>query len=88
MGTGETGIILGYDEMIMGHLEHSDDEEKKDDPPKSEDEKNGETVGDVLKTLTDKQYTAVCAVVGQIIEDAKMMARKPKKMNLKEEMTI
>ena len=28
-GDGETGIILGYDEMIMGHLEHSDDEEKK-----------------------------------------------------------
>ena len=70
-GDGETGIIIGYDEMIMGHLEHSDDEEKKEDPPKSEDEKNGETVGDVLKTLTDKQYTAVCAVVGQIIEDAK-----------------
>ncbi len=63
-GDGETGIIIGYDEMIMGHLEHSDDEEKKEDPPKSEDEKNGETVGDVLKTLTDKQYTAVCAVVG------------------------
>lgn len=78
-GDGETGIILGYDEMIMGHLEHSDDEEKKDDPPKSEDEKNGETVGDVLKTLTDKQYTAVCAVVGQIIEDAKNDGEETKK---------
>ena len=72
-GDGETGIILGYDEMIMGHLEHSDDEEKK------EDEKNGETVGDVLKTLTDKQYTAVCAVVGQIIEDAKNDGEETKK---------
>ena len=78
-GDGETGITLGYDEMIMGHLEHSDDEEKKDDPPKSEDEKNGETVGDVLKTLTDKQYTAVCAVVGQIIEDAKNDGEETKK---------
>ena len=78
-GDGETGIILGYDEMIMGHLEHSDDQEKKDDPPKSEDEKNGETVGDVLKTLTDKQYTAVCAVVGQIIEDAKNDGEETKK---------
>lgn len=78
-GDGETGIILGYDEMIMGHLEHSDDEEKKDDPPKSEYEKNGETVGDVLKTLTDKQYTAVCAVVGQIIEDAKNDGEETKK---------
>lgn len=78
-GDGETGIILGYDEMIMGHLEHSDDEEKKEDPPKLEDEKNGETVGDVLKTLTDKQYTAVCAVVGQIIEDAKNDGEETKK---------
>ena len=78
-GDGETGIIIGYDEMIMGHLEHSDDEEKKEDPPKSEDEKNGETVGDVLKTLTDKQYTAVCAVVGQIIEDAKNDGEETKK---------
>lgn len=67
-GDGETGIIIGYDEMIMGHLEHSDDEEK-----------NGETVGDVLKTLTDKQYTAVCAVVGQIIEDAKNDGEETKK---------
>lgn len=82
-GDGETGIILGYDEMIMGHLEHSDDEEKKDDPPKSEDEKNGETVGDVLKTLTDKQYTAVCAVVGQIIEDAKNDGEETKKDEFK-----
>ena len=72
-GDGETGIIIGYDEMIMGHLEHSDDEGKK------EDEKNGETVGDVLKTLTDKQYTAVCAVVGQIIEDAKNDGEETKK---------
>ena len=78
-GDGETGIIIGYDEMIMGHLEHSDDEGKKEDPPKSEDEKNGETVGDVLKTLTDKQYTAVCAVVGQIIEDAKNDGEETKK---------
>lgn len=78
-GDGETGIIIGYDEMIMGHLEHSDDEGKKEDPPKSEDKKNGETVGDVLKTLTDKQYTAVCAVVGQIIEDAKNDGEETKK---------
>lgn len=42
----------------------------------------------MLKTLTDKQYTAVCAVVGQIIEDAKKDGEETKKMNLKEEMTI
>lgn len=78
-GDGETGIILNYDEMIMGYLEHSDDEDKKEDSPKSEDGENGETVVDVLKTLTDKQYTAVCAVVGQIIEDAKNDGEETKK---------
>lgn len=78
-GDGETGIILNYDEMIMGYLEHSDDEDKKEDSPKSEDGENGETVGDVLKTLTDKQYTAVCTVVGQIIEDAKNDGEETKK---------
>ena len=78
-GDGETGIILNYNEMIMGYLEHSDDEDKKEDSPKSEDGENGETVGDVLKTLTDKQYTAVCAVVGQIIEDAKNDGEETKK---------
>lgn len=78
-GDGETGIILNYDEMIMGYLEHSDDEDKKEDSPKSEDGENVETVGDVLKTLTDKQYTAVCAVVGQIIEDAKNDGEETKK---------
>lgn len=78
-GDGETGIILNYDEMIMGYLEHSDDEDKKEDSPKSEDGENGETVGDVLKTLTDKQYTAVCAVVVQIIEDAKNDGEETKK---------
>lgn len=78
-GDGESGIILNYDEMIMGYLEHSDDEEKKEDSPKSEDGGNDETVGDVLKTLTDKQYTAVCAVVGQIIEDAKNDGEETKK---------
>lgn len=78
-GDGESGIILNYDEMIMGYLEHSDDEEKKEDSPKSEDGGNGETVGDVLKTLTDKQYTAVCAVVGRIIEDTKNDGEETKK---------
>lgn len=78
-GDGESGIILNYDEMIMGYLEHSDDEEKKEDSPKSEDGENGETVGDVLKTLTDKQYTAVCAVVGRIIEDTKNDGEETKK---------
>lgn len=28
-GDGETGIILGYNEMIMGQLEHSADEPDK-----------------------------------------------------------
>ena len=52
-GDGETGIILGYDEMIMGHLEHSDDKKKK------EDEKEKNTVLWVLAIIG-----AVAAVAG------------------------
>ena len=45
-GDGETGIILGYNEMIMGQLEHSADEpdkkkkEEKDEP--NDESGNGE----------------------------------------------
>lgn len=56
----DSGIIVGYDEMIMGHLEHSDDEEKKDE---------AKTIVDVFKTLTEDQKTAVYAIIGQIEED-------------------
>lgn len=43
-GDGETGIILGYDEMIMGQLEHSADE-----PDEKQEEKGGPMMNRIMK---------------------------------------
>ena len=66
----EEALILGYDENIM--LYHSDDEPKdpkaepeKDEKPEKDDGK--ETVAAVLDTLTEKQKTVVCGVIGQLL---------------------
>lgn len=56
-------------------LQHS--EEKKEDPKMAEDaekkpestDEGSETIGDILKTLNEKQMTAVQAVVGQILSE-------------------
>ena len=71
-GDGENaGIIVGYDEMIMGYLEHSDDE--KDPEKQDEGKENGgdseETVEEVFNTLTEKQKTAAYALIGHAVED-------------------
>ena len=73
-GDGETGIVIGYNEMIMGRLEHSADEPDK----KKEEEKiepndksdNGEkkddkveTIEDIFKSMNEKQQTAVFAMI-------------------------
>lgn len=64
-GDGESaGIIVGYDEMIMGYLEHSDDEKKQENGDDGE-----ETVEEVFKSLTEKQKTAAYAIIGQALED-------------------
>lgn len=64
-GDGESaGIIVGYDEMIMGYLEHSDDEKKQENSDDSE-----ETVEEVFESLTEKQKTAAYAIIGQALED-------------------
>lgn len=62
-GDGESGMIIGYDEMIMGYLEHSDNRE--------EEKEENKTVAEVLETLTDEQKTAVYVAIGQIVEDLK-----------------
>lgn len=69
-GDGESGIILGYDEMITAFLEHADnsDEEKVDD---IENQKgNGKTIGEVFDSLTEEQKTAVYAIIGSIAGDS------------------
>lgn len=75
-GDGESGIILGYDEMITAFLEHADnsDEEKVDESKNAEHQKNKETdketIKDVFDTLTEEQKTAVYAIIGAIIDDS------------------
>lgn len=72
-GDGETdGLIIGYDEMIMGYLEHSDDKEL-DQKESSENEKQGEEKSDklmeeVFDTLTEEQKTVVYAMIGDAAE--------------------
>ncbi len=78
-GDGETGIVIGYNEMIMGQLEHSADEPDK----KKEEEKiepndksdNGEkkddkveTIEDIFKSMNEKQQTAVFAMMAEFVD--------------------
>lgn len=69
-GDGETdGLIIGYDEMIMGYLEHSDD--KPEEPSTSEKpdtEKSDKTIEEVFDTLNEEQKTVVYAMIGQAVE--------------------
>ena len=72
-GEDGSGIIVCYDEGVTVFM-HSDDEEKTKDHPedkKKEKSEDDETVEDVFKSLTEKQKTAVYAVIGTIMEDNK-----------------
>lgn len=76
-GNGETsGIILGYDEMIMGveYMEHSDDKSETDDTqetdaqPKNKDagdKQTEKTVEEVFAELTEEQQNVVYGMIGQ-----------------------
>lgn len=72
-GDSETdGLIIGYDEMIMGYLEHSDDKEPEQKEP-SGDEKQGEEktdklIEEVFDSLTEEQKTVVYAMIGDAAE--------------------
>ena len=76
---GETGIVIGYNEMIMGRLEHSADEldkkkeEEKIEPNDKSD--NGEkkddkveTIEDIFKSMNEKQQTAVFAMMAEFVD--------------------
>lgn len=78
-GDGETGIVIGYNEMIMGRLEHSADEldkkkeEEKIEPNDKSDngEKKGdkvETIEDIFKSMNEKQQTAVFAMMAEFVD--------------------
>lgn len=80
-------LEASWNENIMIHSadskkeekEMADESEKKE--PKSEEKPSEdgkkETIGDVLKTLNEKQMTAVEAVVGKILEDNEKSDEKP-----------
>ena len=78
-GDGETGIVIGYNEMIMGQLEHSADkpdkkkEKEKIEPNDKSD--NGEkkddkveTIEDIFKSMNAKQQTAVFAMMAEFVD--------------------
>lgn len=88
-GSEETieSLEASWNENIMIHSAYSKKEEKemadesekkepKSDENPSEDGKK-ETIGDILKTLNEKQMTAVEAVVGKILEDNEKSNEKP-----------
>lgn len=62
---GEDGMIIGYDENIM--LYHSD-EKASDSKSDKEEPKDGETVQDVIDSMTEKQKNVMYALVGQALE--------------------
>lgn len=74
-GDGESGIVLGYDEMITAFLAHADnsDEEKADESENDDTENqkgNEKTIKDVFDTFTEEQKTAVYAIIGAIVDDS------------------
>ena len=78
-GDGETGIVIGYNEMIMGQLEHSADKPDKkkekekiepNDKSDSGEKKNDkvETIEDIFKSMNEKQQTAVFAMMAEFVD--------------------
>ena len=66
-GEDGSGIIACYDEGVTVFM-HSDDK-TDDEDKKKEKAEDDETVEDVFDSLTEKQKTAVYAVIGTIMED-------------------
>lgn len=64
---GDSGLIVGYDEMITAYLEHSDEVEKNE--PSLKKKEDDETLEDVVNTMTEKQKNAMYAIVAQLIAD-------------------
>lgn len=65
----EQGWIYVGEENAEITLEHADEG--------SDEESAGETIGDVYNTLTDKQKTAVMAIISQLIPDKKESEPEP-----------
>lgn len=80
-GEGESGMIVGYDEMITSYLSHADNEDDEDDDDDEKNNKKGEskkkssddekTVEDVFNELTEEQKNVVYAIIGTVIDENK-----------------
>lgn len=75
-GDGESGIIVGYDEMITSYLSHADDgddDEKnnKKDESKQKSSDDKKTLEDVFNELTEEQKNVVYAIIGTVIDENK-----------------
>lgn len=72
---GEAELIANYDESALV-LYHADNDKKgepemADETKKNTAEENGEeTVKDVFETLTEKQKTAVYAIISEVLKDS------------------
>lgn len=66
-GEAENGTEEGAEPAASeGEIEHADDEKKADDE-KSKDDEEGETLGDIFETLTDKQQIVVMGMLEEAI---------------------
>ena len=56
------------DQNELMHSEEKNEEKKMADEKKSEENEGGETIAEVFNTLTEKQKTAVYAMIGSVVE--------------------
>ncbi len=68
-------VIFSGDTLELAHADTTDEitkeEPKKEEKPVENNKEEGKTVQEVFDTLTEEQKTAVYAIVGQAVEDAK-----------------
>lgn len=74
----EEAEIYTGEEITLSHAEiekpESEKREKKEEVEKTKKSDNEETVGDIFDTLSEKQKTAVYAIIGKILEDGGISA--------------
>lgn len=74
-GEDVSELYANYNENIMIHAASEDEksDSNKEEKPVEEEKKQSDTektIGDVFNTLTEKQKTAVYAIIGQALEDS------------------
>lgn len=71
----EEAVIYSGEDISIFHAdeepEKKGDSKMEDETKKKDNSENEETIGDVFNTLTEKQKTAVYAIIGQALEDGK-----------------